>query len=123
MIPLSSLRLQTIGHAGTCAVLTGPGVTTNAATRVTASGATLNGSVNPDGQGTTYRFDYGTTTRYRFSAPLPTGYAGAGASVVNESVSLTRLRPGTTYHYRIVATNATGTAYGADQTFTTTQQH
>jgi hypothetical protein len=119
MIPLSSLRLQTIGHAGMCAILTGPGLTTNAASGVTSFSATLNGSVNPDGQGTTYRFDYGTTTGFGLSAPLPPGYAGAGTSVVNETVNLTGLRPGTRYYFHIVATNATGTAYGADQTFTT----
>lgn len=120
MIPLSSLRLQTIGRAGNCAELAqAPAVTTNAASGVTSSGATLNGSVNPGGQGTTYQFAYGTTTSHGFSVPSPTGYAGAGTSVVNESARLTGLRPGTTYHYRIEATNATGTTYGSDQTFTT----
>jgi hypothetical protein len=121
VIPLSSLRLQTIGQGGTCAILTGPGLITDVAGEVTTSSAILNGSVNPDGQNTTYRFDYGTTTAYGFTAPVPTGYAGAGTSVVTESVGLTGLRPGTKYHYRIVATNTTGTAYGGDRTFTTTR--
>jgi hypothetical protein len=120
MIPLSSLRLQTIGHAGTCGTLTGPSLRTGAASDVTSSSATLNGSVNPDGQGTTYRFNYGITSGYGAYEPMPTGYAGAGASVLNESVSVTGLLPAITYHYRIEATNATGTSYGADQTFETT---
>jgi hypothetical protein len=96
-----------------------PAVTTNAASGVTSSGATLNGSVNSEGQSTTYQFDYGTTTSYGSSVPSPAGSAGSGTGAVNESASLTGLRPGTTYHYRIEATNATGTTYGSDQTFTT----
>jgi hypothetical protein len=34
-------------------------------------------------------------------------------------VGLTGLNPGTTYHYRIEATNSAGTSFGSDQTFTT----
>jgi hypothetical protein len=124
MIPLSSLRLEAIGSAGTCAALAqAPAVTTNAASGVTSSGATLNGSVNPGGQGSTYQFDYGTTTSYGSLVPSPAGYAGPGTNVVNESASMTGLRPDTTYHYRIEATNATGTIYGSDQTFATAPRH
>ena len=125
MIPLSSVRLQAIGGAGECGALAhAPFVTTNTASGVTPSGATLNGSVDPAGQATTYQFSYGTTTNYGSVAPSPAGYAGGpGTRPVTESASLTGLRPGTTYHYRIEATNATGTTYGPDQTFTTTQHH
>ncbi len=100
-----------------------PAVTTNAASGVTSSAATLNGSVNPEGQSTTYKFDYGTSTSYGSSVPSPAGSAGSGTSTVNESASLTGLRSGTTYHYRIEATNATGTTGGPDQTFTTARRH
>ena len=100
-----------------------PAVTTNAASGVFSSGATLNGSVNPEGQSTTYKFDYGTSTSYGSSVPSPAGSAGSGTSTVNESATLNGLRPGTTYHYRIEATNATGTTDGPDQTFTTARRH
>jgi hypothetical protein len=96
-----------------------PAVTTNAATSVASSGATLNGSVNPEGAATTYQFDYGTTTSYGSSVPSPAGSAGSGTTAVNENASLTGLSPSTTYHYRIEATNSAGTTYGADQQFTT----
>jgi hypothetical protein len=100
-----------------------PAVTTNAASGVFSSGATLNGSVNPEGQSTTYKFDYGTSTSYGSSVPSPAGSAGSGTSTVNESATLNGLRSGTTYHYRIEATNATGTTNGPDQTFTTARRH
>jgi len=96
-----------------------PAATTNGATSVAATSATLNGSVNRDGQATTYQFDYGTTTGYGSSVPSQAVASGSGTSAVTESANLTGLRPGTTYHYRIKATNATGSAYGSDQTFTT----
>jgi hypothetical protein len=99
-----------------------PAVTTNAASAVTSSGATVGGSVNPEGQSTTYRFDYGTSTSYGSSVPSPAGSAGSGTSAVTESASLTGLRPGTVYHYRIEATNATATTDGSDQAFTTAGQ-
>jgi hypothetical protein len=94
-----------------------PAATTNAASSVTSSGATLNGSVNPRGAATTYRFDYGTSTGYGKSTTA--GSAGSGTSAVNESAHLSGLAASTTYHYRIEATNSTGTTYGADKTFTT----
>ncbi len=100
-----------------------PAVSTNAASGVFSAGATLNGSVNPEGQSTTYKFDYGTSTSYGSSVPSPAGSAGSGTSTVNESATLNGLRPGTTYHYRIEATNATGTTDGPDQTFTTARRH
>lgn len=96
-----------------------PTVTTGAASGVTSSGGTVNGTVNPNGQGTTYRFDYGTTTAYGSSVPSPPASAGSGTSAVSESQALTGLAASTTYHYRLEATNATGTSYGADHTFTT----
>jgi hypothetical protein len=96
-----------------------PAVTTTAATAVTATGATLNGTVNPEAQATTYQFQYGTTTSYGSVAPASPGSAGSGNSAVNESASISGLTANTTYHYRLNATNSTGTTNGSDQTFTT----
>lgn len=98
---------------------TAPVDATNAATAVTSTGATLNGSVNPEGSATTYQFDYGTTTGYGSSVPAAPGSAGSGTSSVSESAPVTGLAPNTLYHYRVEATNATGTTLGSDQTFTT----
>jgi len=48
-------------------------------------------------------------------------YGSAGGEAEPESVglALAALLPGTTYHYRLLAVNAGGTSYGADETFTT----
>jgi phosphodiesterase/alkaline phosphatase D-like protein len=94
-----------------------PAVTTQAATGVGASGATLNGSVNPNGDTTTYHFEYGTTTGY--GSQSASANAGAGSSSVAESLALSGLANGTTYHFRLVAANSAGTTFGPDQQFTT----
>ena len=94
-----------------------PVVATSPATAVTASAATLNGTVNPDGQATTYRFEYGTTTAYGNQTPPQD--AGAGTGAQNVSAQVSGLSPSTVYHYRVVATNATGTSVSGDATFTT----
>jgi hypothetical protein len=99
------------------AALTRPYAATGSAAGVTRTSATLNGTVNPYGQSTTARFDYGTTTAYGSSTASTS--AGSGTSDQSLSATLTGLSAGTTYHYRLEATNATGTAYGADNTFTT----
>lgn len=96
-----------------------PVVTTGAASGVTNTSATLNGTVNPEGAATTYQFQYGTSTSYGSVTPTSPASAGSGSSAVNESANLSGLSPSTTYDYRLVATNATGTTYGSNQTFTT----
>lgn len=96
-----------------------PAVTTGAASGVTDTAATLNGTVNPEGAATTYQFQYGTSTSYGSVAPASPASAGSGSSAVSESASLSGLSASTTYDYRLVATNATGTTDGGNQTFTT----
>ena len=98
-----------------------PAVATGSASGVEADSATVAGAVNPSGTATTYHFDYGTSTNYTSQAPAPPDpSAGSGTTAQTESISLTGLSPNTVYHYRIEAANASGTNYGADQTFTTT---
>jgi hypothetical protein len=94
-----------------------PSAATGAATGVTDTRATLSGTVNPHGQETTFRFQYGTTTAY--GKQTPPAAAGSGSGEASVSAFLSGLAPGTTYHYRLSATNASGTTVGADRTFTT----
>jgi hypothetical protein len=94
-----------------------PGVATEAASAVEPTKATLHGTVNPEALSAKYHFEYGTSTSYGSS--ISEASAGAGTTVVPESASISGLVAGTTYHYRIVATNSAGTSYGADVRFTT----
>jgi len=94
-----------------------PIATTAAASAVTATTATMNGSVNPERSPTTYYFQYGPTTSYGSKAPAVAASAGSGHDALAVSQSLSGLTPGATYHYRLVATNPEGTTYGGDQSF------
>ena len=93
-----------------------PAVLTHAASAVGTTGAILHGEVNPNGFTTSYHFEYGLTKSY--SAVTPSQNAGAGTSSIPESVAVTSLVPGSLYHFRFVATNLGGSAYGKDTTFT-----
>jgi hypothetical protein len=96
-----------------------PEASTGAASNVGDSSATLSASVNPAGQQTTYAFEYGTSAK-NYSSQTPVQSAGAGAQKVTVTAQVASLRPGTTYHYRVIATSAAGTATGSDATFKTT---
>jgi hypothetical protein len=87
------------------------------ATDVTAEGVTLNAQINPLGFATTYHFEWGTTTAYGHSLPVPDATVGSGEGDVAVSQQLTGLQPDTTYHYRVAATNSLGTAFSLDHTF------
>jgi hypothetical protein len=94
-----------------------PFVTTGAAKSVTGTSATLTGTVNPEGQATTYQFRYGPTTAYGNTTPSTS--AGSGTSAAAVTAMIGALTPNTTYHFRLVATNAAGTTLGSDKTFKT----
>jgi hypothetical protein len=94
-----------------------PSATTKAASSVTSKSAKLNGTVNPQNQATTYYFEFGTSTAY--GTKTASLNAGSGSRDVNVSSTISGLAGATTYHYRVVASNGTGTSLGADQSFTT----
>ena len=91
--------------------------TTGDAAGVSDTGATLNGQIAPNGHATSYHFEYGTTEDYGRSTASQD--AGNGVSGVPVSAGVGGLAPATTYHYRVVASNAGGTVAGEDRRFTT----
>lgn len=97
-----------------------PTPTTGEATPITETGATLTGTVNPSSQATSYFFQYGTNITY---GATTTEQSAGTADALNHAVSapIGALTPGVLYHYRLVATFASGqsSVQGADRTFTT----
>jgi alpha-tubulin suppressor-like RCC1 family protein len=97
---------------------TAPTVTTGAATADTTT-ATLVGEVNANEVDATVSFEYGTnpTLAGAESAPVATAVTGTTASAVSASIS--KLAPGTTYFFRVVAVNVVGTSRGDIKSFAT----
>jgi plastocyanin len=99
---------------------TGPGkpvVSTSAATSITDTGATLKGSVDPNGLATEYFFKYGETETYGQETGKTSVPAG---SPVTASTPVTGLTAAKTYHFKLFAVNTSGTSQGSDLTFRTT---
>jgi hypothetical protein len=97
-----------------------PRVTAGIARRVGGTQAELASEVFPHGLDTDYYFQYGPSTEYGSTQPLPPGVdAGSSTEGVPVTATLTGLTPARTYHFRVVATNIEGTGYGKDETFTT----
>lgn len=93
-----------------------PTVTTGTASNISQSGATLSGTLNDNGGAaiTSAAFEYGTSAGYGSTAT---------ATIKNNafSATLSGLAKGTTYYYRVKATNNRDkTGYGEQGSFTTT---
>jgi hypothetical protein len=99
-----------------------PTVLTDTASNVTRTSATLNALVDPNGESVSAcHFDWGTTPAYGHMVSC-LSLPGSGQSLVAVSAVLGGLVKATTYHFRIVATNPSGTSYGSDKTFSTLTQ-
>jgi hypothetical protein len=104
-----------------------PAIDRTFATAVRATSANLNVWVDPNGSETAVHFEYGLADCSANSC-ASTAATNFGAEDVEDNAffrgleggrPVTGLTPGTTYHYRAIATNAAGTTEGPDRTFTT----
>jgi hypothetical protein len=106
------------GQDRTFQTLPPPSIDFAAAQNLTPTDADLVAKINPNGFDTTCHFDWGTDTSYGNTAPCSPADLGSGTSDVTISTHLSGLTQDTTYHWRIVATNANGTVgAGVDHTF------
>lgn len=110
------------------AMAEGPGLGETWVTEVSAGSVTFHGEIDPEGESTTYRFEYATDQAFHEkgftgAAKAPAGggaNAGSGSATVVVSQHVSALRAATLYHYRLTATNGSGTAVSEPpQTFTT----
>ena len=93
---------------------------------ITQTTATLNGTVTTQDARTTYSFQYvddsdfqSTGYQRATSVPQPEGAAEASLQPVPVTAVVGELTPDTTYHVRLVASNAGGFTEGPEHTFTT----
>ena len=92
---------------------------------VSPTGVGFSGSANPDGLPTTASFQYGLDPKYSGGGPIvytnstSSQTVGSDFASHNLTASVSGLVPNALYHVRLVATNAAGTTFGPDVTFTT----
>jgi hypothetical protein len=116
-----------LGMLTACAVLgapafaleatTPPTASTGPATGVQPTSATLTGTVQTNGPQTSYGVQTGAEAGDY--GPDVVVDQQDGTSTQTITLPLNELQPGTTYHYRVYATNLAGTSYGPDVAFTT----
>jgi hypothetical protein len=82
----------------------------------------VTGVINPNGQSTSWSFQWGVSTAYGSSTFGST--VAAGSTPVTVSQVLQGLAPGTIFHYRLVGSHGgNATSFGADQIFMTFPAH
>jgi hypothetical protein len=117
---LLALLLCALLPAAASAQALAPTAGTRAATAITSDSATVHATINPNGQPTSYRFEYGTTTQYGLQTADQS--AGDGVDPVDVTADLTGLSDDTVYHYRVIAwpdSDPTATVIGGDRSFRT----
>jgi hypothetical protein len=102
-----------------------PSLSEESASKVAADGASLNVVINPGGLATDYHFEYDTVpygageAAHGTRVPVAEASAGAGNEGRAVSVLLQGLGPATTYFYRAVVANSSGSVEGEGLSFTT----
>jgi DNA-binding beta-propeller fold protein YncE len=109
---------STAGSDGTFTTPDVPSVVESGVSAAGKTAATLTAALRPGFRSTTYHFEYGLTADYS-GRTAESSSIGSDNSTHTVSATLSGLAPGTTYHYRAVASNAIGSTDGPDQTFTT----
>jgi hypothetical protein len=119
LVAINKFAIRTIGpdRTFTAAAESLPIISTGVASGVSQNAATLSGTVSTNGLQTSYGFEIGTEPGNYGPA---TGLGSIGGAATEEvRLTLSELQPGTTYYYRVTATNADGTVQGQSESFTT----
>jgi DNA-binding beta-propeller fold protein YncE len=90
------------------------------------TGVTLRADVNPESQSASYHFEYADDADFQANGwanaqrvPASDASLASGSVPVAVSRFVAGLSPSTVYHWRLVASNGTGTTDGAEKTLTT----
>lgn len=116
-VAVVAAAMLALAAPGAARAATRPAVTTGGAASVSQFGATLTGTVTPNGAATTYFFQYGPTSLYG-----ATTAAATAAKKTTVAVPVGSLAPFTVYHYRLVAQRGSILVKGKDRTFKTKRQ-
>jgi hypothetical protein len=91
------------------------------ATDLQGTSALLKATVNPEGLTTTYLFEYATASNFAGATKTVNQPAGSGTKVRPARAAITGLKADTTYFFRLIASNSSGTTTGAPASFKTSE--
>lgn len=94
-----------------------PQAMTESPGRITSTNAVLRGAATPNANNCTAWLEWGTNINYGTKTSVTN--VGSGATTKTISAVISGLLPQRIYHYRVVASNTLGMAWGADKQFTT----
>jgi hypothetical protein len=120
VVLMASAVIAALTVAASSASAAAPTLGPVSATDIQGVSAVLDGSVNPQGIATTYRFEYGTSASLAGAAKTAATDAGSGSGDESARAAISGLTPNTTYYFRLVATNSSGTTNGGIASFETT---
>ncbi len=118
LVATNALGEQSQGNE--VSVLTGrqaPTITSTSTSNITSTAATVSAEIYPHGELATYRVEYGLADTYGSSTPEASISAQHGPADIQ--TRLTGLASNGEYHYRLIATNHTGSQQSPDATFMT----
>ena len=118
---LASTTALLLWLGGGSASAAAPSLGAASATDVQGVSALLEGTVDPGGLSTSYYFEYATTASFSGANRTATRPAGSGSEPRPARAAISGLTPSTLYHFRLVASNSSGTTTGTAATFSTTQ--
>ncbi len=107
-------------ESGTPTITTPPTVITIVPSVIQSTGAAGGGDITSYGGATVT--ERGVCWGLTANPTIPGSHTNDGSGMGSYTSSLTGLTPGTIYHARAYATNSSGTGYGNDVTFTTSQE-
>ncbi len=111
---------KSVTQGGEFTTLSPPLIQSESPRDVSYESASIEAQINPMGSASTYHVEYGLDTSYGARAPVSTeATLGSGNEYVTVKQALSGLQAGTTYHFRVVATNANDTTDGQDYTLRT----
>ena len=96
-----------------------PAIAGGGASNLGDTSATLNAELNPENQASEYHFEFGLQDCAVGPCTSLPSQSASGGGFLPVSTNVASLTPNTPYHFRLVATNATGTTEGPDRTFQT----
>jgi len=120
-LAIASMSLAALLLGPAAAQAAPPALGPASATDIQGVSATLKATVDPEGLATTYFFEYGTASNFAGAVKTATQPAGSGSESRPARAAISGLVPNTTYFFRLVASNSSGTTQGTSASFKTTK--